>query len=61
MLYILRYYKKLPAFLLIMLNIPGIISIVVFYLLILGVGVWAARKKGGNEKDQEASINKNIF
>ena len=39
-----------------MLNIPGIISIVVFYLLILGVGVWAARKKGGNEKNQEVLI-----
>ena len=40
-----------------MVNIPGIISIVVFYLLILGVGVWAARKKGGNEKDQEVILN----
>ncbi|CAM1298076.1 Uncharacterised protein g2017 [Pycnogonum litorale] len=27
-------------------NIPGVISLVVFYLLILFVGLWAARKKG---------------
>ncbi|KAG1651842.1 High-affinity choline transporter 1 [Nymphon striatum] len=27
-------------------NIPGVISIVVFYALILAVGIWASRKKG---------------
>ena len=36
-----------------MINYVGIISIVVFYLLILGVGMWAARKKGGGEANQE--------
>ena len=30
-----------------MINIAGIVSVVVFYLLILGVGIWAARKKQG--------------
>ena len=34
-------------------NYLGILSIIVFYLLILGVGMWAARKKGGEEMDQE--------
>ena len=39
-----------------MINYMGIISIIVFYLLILGVGMWAARKKGGDELDQEVCI-----
>lgn len=26
------------------MNIPGVVGIVVFYILILGVGIWAARK-----------------
>ncbi|CAM1313536.1 Uncharacterised protein g6293 [Pycnogonum litorale] len=33
-------------------NIPGIISLVVFYLLILLVGIWAFRKKGKSSKVQ---------
>ncbi|KAG1651844.1 High-affinity choline transporter 1 [Nymphon striatum] len=28
------------------LNIPGIVSLIIFYFLILAVGVWASRKKG---------------
>jgi hypothetical protein len=35
------------------INWLGICSIVVFYLLILGVGMWAAAKKGGDDMDQE--------
>ena len=40
------------------MNIPGLISIIVFYLLILAVGIWAARKKkniddNGNLSDSE--------
>ena len=35
------------------INWLGIGSIVVFYLLILGVGMWAAAKKGGDDLDQE--------
>ena len=37
------------------INWLGILSIVVFYLLILGVGMWAASKKGGDDLDQEVS------
>ena len=39
----------------------GIISIIVFYLLILGVGMWAARKKGGDELDQEVCMYGLVF
>lgn len=38
------------------LYIPGIISIVVFYLLILAVGIWAGKKKppsSGMESESE--------
>ena len=31
------------------INISGLCSIIVFYLLILGVGMWAARKKSDVE------------
>ena len=27
------------------INLTGLLSIIIFYLLILGVGMWAARKK----------------
>ncbi|VDM04438.1 unnamed protein product [Schistocephalus solidus] len=27
-----------------MVNIPGVIGIIVFYIIILAVGIWAARK-----------------
>ena len=37
------------------INWLGIFSIIVFYLLILGVGMWAASKKGGDDLDQEVS------
>ena len=36
-------------------NWLGILSIVIFYFLILGVGIWAARKKGGDGIDQEVT------
>ena len=39
-----------------MINILGIFSIIVFYLLILGVGMWAASKKGGDDLDQEEEV-----
>ena len=38
-----------------MINISGIISVIVFYILILAVGVWAARKNTGGDGDQEVS------
>lgn len=38
------------------INWLGICSIVVFYLLILGVGMWAAAKKGGDDLDQEEEV-----
>ena len=37
-----------------MINIAGIISVILFYILILAVGVWASRKQSGVEGvDQE--------
>lgn len=40
-----------------MINIAGIISIVLFYILILGVGIWAARKKEvGNDSEEEVML-----
>lgn len=40
-----------------MINIAGVISIVLFYLLILGVGIWAARKKeSGNDSEEEVML-----
>jgi high affinity choline transporter 7 len=38
-----------------MINIVGVVSVVIFYLLILAVGMWAARKNSGIEGDQEVS------
>lgn len=32
------------------LNIPGVIAVVLFYMLILGTGVWAARKSRKAER-----------
>ena len=40
-----------------MINIAGIISVIIFYLLILGVGLWAARKNEGVEGDQEEEVS----
>lgn len=38
-------------------NIGGIVSIVLFYLLILGVGIWAGRKKeAGNDSEEEVML-----
>lgn len=40
-----------------MINISGVISIALFYLLILGVGIWAARKKqAGNDSEEEVML-----
>lgn len=40
-----------------MINIAGVVSIVLFYLLILGVGIWAARKKEvGNDSEEEVML-----
>jgi high affinity choline transporter 7 len=37
--------------------IGGIISIVLFYLVILAVGIWAGRKKeGGNDSEEEVML-----
>ena len=41
-----------------MINFAGIASVVLFYLLILAVGMWAARKNTGGG-DQEV-INESI-
>ena len=39
-----------------MINIAGVISVILFYLLILGVGMWASRKQSGVEGiDQEVT------
>jgi high affinity choline transporter 7 len=40
-----------------MINIAGIISIVLFYILILAVGIWAARKKkDGIDSEEEVML-----
>ncbi|XP_014244901.1 high-affinity choline transporter 1 [Cimex lectularius] len=40
-----------------MINISGVVSVVLFYLLILGVGIWAARKKqAGNDSEEEVML-----
>ncbi|XP_070392232.1 high-affinity choline transporter 1-like isoform X2 [Dermacentor albipictus] len=35
------------------INVPGLVAIVFFYLVILVVGIWAGRKGGGPEKDSQ--------
>ncbi|XP_016995951.1 high-affinity choline transporter 1 [Drosophila takahashii] len=40
-----------------MINIAGVVSIVMFYLLILVVGIWAGRKKqSGNDSEEEVML-----
>lgn len=40
-----------------MINIAGIISIILFYILILAVGIWAGRKKeSGNDSEEEVML-----
>lgn len=40
-----------------MINIAGVVSITIFYLLILGVGIWAGRKKeAGNDSEEEVML-----
>ncbi|CAG9766806.1 unnamed protein product [Ceutorhynchus assimilis] len=40
-----------------MINIAGVISIVLFYIVILAVGVWAGRKKeAGNDSEEEVML-----
>ncbi|XP_022900067.1 high-affinity choline transporter 1 [Onthophagus taurus] len=40
-----------------MINIAGVISIILFYILILGVGIWAGRKKeSGNDSEEEVML-----
>ncbi|XP_046391877.1 high-affinity choline transporter 1 isoform X2 [Ischnura elegans] len=40
-----------------MFNVAGLISIILFYVLILGVGIWAARKKqSGNDSEEEVML-----
>lgn len=40
-----------------MFNIAGVISIILFYILILAVGIWAGRKKeSGNDSEEEVML-----
>lgn len=40
-----------------MINLAGVGSIVLFYLLILAVGIWAGRKKqAGNDSEEEVML-----
>lgn len=40
-----------------MINIAGVISIILFYILILAVGIWAGRKKeAGNDSEEEVML-----
>lgn len=34
-------------------NIPGVISVVIFYIIILAVGIWAGRKKKSDNNELE--------
>ncbi len=45
-----------------MLNIAGIASIILFYLLILVVGIWAGRKneEGNNTEEEVMLAGRNI-
>ena len=33
------------------INVAGVVAIVLFYLFILGVGLWAARRRKDNEEE----------
>ena len=33
------------------INVPGVIAIVLFYLLIVIVGIWAARRRKNNQEE----------
>lgn len=40
-----------------MINVAGVISISLFYILILAVGIWAGRKKEeGNDSEEEVML-----
>ena len=39
-----------------MINIGGLVAIVIFYLLILGVGIWAAKKKPDTGEDDADDV-----
>lgn len=40
-----------------MINIAGVVSISIFYMLILCVGIWAGRKKEeGNDSEEEVML-----
>lgn len=40
-----------------MINVAGVISILLFYVLILIVGIWAGRKKEqGNDSEEEVML-----
>ena len=40
-----------------MINVAGVISIILFYLLILIVGIWAGKKKAaGNDSEEEVML-----
>lgn len=40
-----------------MINVAGVISIILFYILILAVGIWAGRKKEeGNDSEEEVML-----
>ncbi|XP_062567648.1 high-affinity choline transporter 1-like [Saccostrea cucullata] len=42
-------------------NVPGLIAVIIFYLLILGLGLWAARKTKGETSSENVMLaNRNI-
>lgn len=32
-------------------NVPGLIAVILFYILILGIGLWAARRKRNSNNE----------
>lgn len=39
-----------------MFNLVGVVSIILFYLLILIVGIWAGRKRGESDTEEEVML-----
>jgi len=43
------------------INVPGLISVIVFYLIILAVGLWAAWKTKKKEDDEAGDSSETIM
>lgn len=41
-------------------NVPGLIAVIIFYVLILVIGLWAARKTKGKDNEDMMLAGRNI-